>query len=338
MYAPIARRNDADDGSLSKQNIIIIAACCSAGGLLLCYFFYRTIRNCIRSSNPAPLPPVQPLAHHREHTNAIFQDTSSRPVSWLHPLPTPLTDSKTSLLRDESPSLSLPSLISPGQEVLIQPEIRLSLPPRYPGRPGSSSSNISGDTTPNLPASGSSPPLSSNGRSVASIPGRRRPSSMSSAGTTNSRAGRTSLRGLPHGNSTFQIVLPKPISSVQRLTPDSRQSGALDRRSVVDQWLVLGSRSDSKLSTSAVDLRPEDVQQPRPRRPVSMSSAQTLSLLSGHSVVPPVPPLPRQPHSQMGALGTLTSGPERIHDEDYPDSGQPTRTNKPEDIHRLQSK
>ncbi|KAI0082218.1 hypothetical protein K474DRAFT_845848 [Panus rudis PR-1116 ss-1] len=74
-----------DDGGLSTASIIGIAvACGSVGLLILTLFLWRLISRLCRRERPAPLPPVQALAHHREaHVAAFAERNTSRPTTWL---------------------------------------------------------------------------------------------------------------------------------------------------------------------------------------------------------------------------------------------------------------
>ncbi|EFI28647.1 hypothetical protein CC1G_13673 [Coprinopsis cinerea okayama7 len=309
--ADIYYRADDEGEGLSRQNIIIIAACSSAAGLILCYFLYRTIRNCRRSANPAPLPPVQPLAHHREHRVAAHENSLSRPPTWFQPaLPaTHSMGSKASLLGKESPLLSgsapssSVSATESGQEFDLPPvsadssqHLPLPSPSYHGGRPGSSSSYNSSDVSCASPhafplnSPDSAPPMP---RPVADLrygsPARRpRPLSMSSMQSMNSRTSRHTVRGLPHSPyNQVQIVLPTPLAS----TNNSRESLALShRRSIVDSWLLPSSNADSPSDVSG-----ESVQSSRsrkPQRPASMSSLRSALPKNDAHPVPPVPQIP----------------------------------------------
>jgi len=119
----------APDAPPNQTIIIVIATCASAGGLVLTFLLFYTFRRLCSRNKLAPLPPPQPLAHHRERQRAKFEErnatSTSRPTTWhdhdhnpaylTAPRPfgssTPL-GSKTSLLykeSKESPGSSIPS-------------------------------------------------------------------------------------------------------------------------------------------------------------------------------------------------------------------------------------
>ncbi len=68
-------------GGLSTSTIIVIAVVCGAVGILiLTLFLWRLVARLFHREIPAPLPPVQALAHHREAQAAAF---ASRPTTWM---------------------------------------------------------------------------------------------------------------------------------------------------------------------------------------------------------------------------------------------------------------
>lgn len=68
-------------GHLSTSTVIVIAVVCGAVGILiLTLFLWRLVARLFHRDTPAPLPPVQALAHHREAQAAAF---SSRPTTWM---------------------------------------------------------------------------------------------------------------------------------------------------------------------------------------------------------------------------------------------------------------
>lgn len=245
------RDEASPNGGLSRQNIIIIAACASGGGLLLVFFFFRSIRSCLRAGDPAPLPPVQPLAHHREqHLARLEGSMASRPQTWFGPTPPlpPSISSNTSLLGRNSPVLSPSSTGSPlpsSSEIVDLPSPNhLSLPsPSYHADSSSlHSSDASCSPLPSETSSAPAPPRSVSDLRSLHAPNRRtRPLSTSSVGSFNSRTSRNTIRGAPHAPySGVQIVLPTPLSSVnnsrESLSPSRHGSY---RRSVADPWLSI---------------------------------------------------------------------------------------------------
>lgn len=258
---PIYAREESDGPGLSRQNIIIIAVCSGVAAVVLGYFLYRSIRNCCQYVDPAPLPPVQPLAHHRElHVARVEESIASRPQTWYQPNhpATHSVGSKASLLgKSESP------LTSP-QSASTHQHLPLPSPSYRNPRPGSSSSTVTSSdascTSPHsapLSVESAAPPLP---RPITELrsgnpPFRRhRPLSMSSTGSHNTAASRTSrhtLRSVPHAaHSQVQIILPTPLASLNNsreslsLSIRRRQSGSYDRRSVADSWLLIESSAN----------------------------------------------------------------------------------------------
>lgn len=313
MYTPPAHylhvRDDASaNGGLSRQNIIIIAACAGGGGLLLVLFFYHTIRSCMRSGDPAPLPPVQPLAHHRElHLAKIEETLASRPQTWYSSTPPPAPQSigsKTSLLGRNSPALSPSSSASPipfnSQLVDLPSPNHLSLPsPSYHADSSSlHSSDASCSPLPSETSSALALPRSIVDLRSSHTPNRRtRPLSTSSLGSFNSRTSRNTIRGAPHSPySEVQIVLPTPLASVNNsrdsLSPNDPRFGSYTRRSVADPWLSV------ELSSANGNEHPrESLEDPHPtsrrrRRPASLSSLRSEITAQDQPIPPPVPQLP----------------------------------------------
>ncbi|KIY45349.1 hypothetical protein FISHEDRAFT_61088 [Fistulina hepatica ATCC 64428] len=106
-------RSDGSGGGLSHSTIIIIAACASVGAIVFLAFLLRLL--CRRSAlKPAPLPPPQPLAHHRELRVAEIEASKRAIESWGSNAPqtphiySPYSSSNASLLggKDGSPLAS----------------------------------------------------------------------------------------------------------------------------------------------------------------------------------------------------------------------------------------
>jgi hypothetical protein len=219
---------------LSRDSFIIIVVCGVFGVLILLYILRLLIRS-RRRNIATPLPPIQPLAHHREQQipKIEFWQELPRQKFGLHSsrsslLPKPSRPSSFVLVSTDDVSLSPVSPLSPDP------------PPPLPSRSFqdlSSSSFISSET--DLPAT---PPH----QSRQSSPRRPRPlstSSLNTAGTLISRpASRHTLRGVPHAPyNQIQIVLPTPLApslyrraSLQGVLPDP------DRLSTVDMWVPVG--------------------------------------------------------------------------------------------------
>lgn len=74
---------------LGKSTIIIIAVLASVGGIVFILVVYRYVRRRLIRRGSVPLPPVQPIAHHREQQLAQFEDRrflSSSPANTPSPL------------------------------------------------------------------------------------------------------------------------------------------------------------------------------------------------------------------------------------------------------------
>lgn len=271
------RSSDNPHPGLSHQTFIIVVACAAVGGLILVIFLYRAVRSC-RSRNIAPLPPIQPLAHHREHQLAQFEaslraqtyDPSflAAPAPLRSPLDSPSSrGSNISLLGSFSSPNTTYTPTGEGSEELgnltpLEPSTPLAVPhPSFSSSiPGSSSSvNLSDgpmqiDATNGGPwasASTSAPSspskhsksLSRLNRDEQSRPHHHRPLSLaSSLSRINSR------RGLPHGpHSQLQIILPAPLApevAANTTLPSLLESASVaDRTSMVDRWIPAGRDS-----------------------------------------------------------------------------------------------
>ncbi|TFK76885.1 hypothetical protein BDN72DRAFT_830054 [Pluteus cervinus] len=303
--------------SLSQQTLIIIIVCASVGGIIFFVLLYRCLRSRTRSSL-APLPPVQPLAHHREYQVASY--TANRTSTWydphgLPPVVQPFASggdrsSKSSLLGPDTPSVRHPSS-SYGTPEELSALAPLEASPFPTGNPSSASVNSDLDEFGALPRP--RPRSRSASRTGSSTPRRPRPLSTASVG---SAAARNMIRGTPHGpHSQVQIVLPAPLapdlaqfinadSTVSR--PHSRyESDAGDRLSVVDKWLSTGSRSGSSsgsrpsssagdprmsISTASTNSQPSHRVLRRSTSDTAYSPTQTPSPQS--ILAPPVPRIP----------------------------------------------
>ncbi|OCH96610.1 hypothetical protein OBBRIDRAFT_13315 [Obba rivulosa] len=105
MYHHYSRFHKRDDsgGKLSTSTIIIIAVVCGCVVVLVCsLFLFRLIFRICRPRESAPLPPVQPLAHHREQQlTSLSERKSTRPPTFF--------ESDTLLPRPYSRHISNPS-------------------------------------------------------------------------------------------------------------------------------------------------------------------------------------------------------------------------------------
>lgn len=258
-------------GGLGRTTTVIIAVVASVGGIVFILLFTRFIRRRRNRQRATPLPPVQPIAHHREQQIARFEEDSkyslpgtpgsSRPISsWLtSPGPPSGTASDASLIPNKdydfvnASGKSSPSPHRQPSDISLQAR-RIAdqspLPHPTPAFHQSNQRHSSGSserlstvssplTAPESPTTAS---FSHSSHSPLISPPivspRPRPSSMIS---TTSRASRKSqIRGVPHApHSGMQIVLPTPLAP--GLSPyghdgsvGSRASS--HRLSVADQW------------------------------------------------------------------------------------------------------
>lgn len=274
---------------LSQQTLIIIIACAVGGGLILVILLYRATRSC-HSRNVVPLPPIQPLAHQREHQLAQFEasfranDSSflaAPPIPYSPHLGSPSSQgSKTSLLGGSSSPHTSYAPTSEGTEELANlsplepPDSSLSIPHSASSTPGSSSIHLNDSPSRARAATprSHSKSLSRLSRDYHAQSYHHRPLSVSSS---LSRIG--SRRGTPHGpHSQIQIVLPAPLASgIAPSLDDSLRSRPL---STVDRWVPAGRDSIFESFTS----------QAPPRTPRRFSSAH----YTGAEYTPPVPRVP----------------------------------------------
>ncbi|PIL32158.1 hypothetical protein GSI_06864 [Ganoderma sinense ZZ0214-1] len=296
---------------LSSSTIIIIAivAACVAA-LAFALFAWRFFARQFRRSR-VPLPPVQDLAHHREHQAVSFADRSARPTTWVDPLSQKprvysshflsVSGSSASLIRnspDFTPSRgptrenswivedATSSESSPLPTPLMTNDL---LPPNPSFLPGSKNplgsmnsvastsddgiSDVHASPALGVPTSPSDATHSAESSMSSPLPpARPRPprqsrsrtrstSIISSSGTVNSiRSVGNTLRGPAHSiHSSVQIVLPAPLAPQLYSPPEElaigvpgpvRRSASLysttrDRKSVVDQWVMVGSQSQT---------------------------------------------------------------------------------------------
>lgn len=246
---------------MNTDTLLIVVIFSTLGAIVLLFILIRVVKSLSSTSNP--LPPPQPLAHHREQELENFHDSVSlsRPHSWYNldhiSTPQPETiDSESSLLsmgfRTHSHRLSGTDEGGAGDYFSVPPvdySETLAVPnPRFHARPASSSSYASSSEfstpfprsssppgtpppLPPLPSGFSEPPgpmLASRPRistsSMGSFSGRRqRPISMSSMHSIQSKSGR---RGLPHGpHSQMHIILPAPLAPEANPVPGTQSQG-----------------------------------------------------------------------------------------------------------------
>jgi hypothetical protein len=101
MIVPSGQSKD----KLSTTTIVIIAVVGFLGALVFTIVLWRLFTRCFKRRKPAPLPPIQDLAHRREQQLAAF--TANRQTQWLDPSDPMLqrhasfqTGSSVSLLRN----------------------------------------------------------------------------------------------------------------------------------------------------------------------------------------------------------------------------------------------
>nr|VWP00608.1 Autophagy protein 16 [Ganoderma boninense] len=303
------------DGLSSSTIITIAVVAASVVILAFALFAWRFFARQFRRSR-VPLPPVQDLAHHREHQAVSFADRSARPTTWVDPLSQKpriysshflsVSGSSASLIRnspDFTPSRgptrenswivedATSSESSPLPTPLMANDLLPPNPSFLPGKKnllGSMNSVAStsddgiseahgypalgvptspSDATHSAESSMSSPLPPARPRPPRQSRSRTRPMSIiSSSGTVNSiHSVANTLRGPAHSiHSSVQIVLPAPLAPQLYSPPEElvegvprtvRRSASLysstgDRKSVVDQWVMVGSRSQTFASAS----------------------------------------------------------------------------------------
>jgi len=277
-------------------NTIIIAACSAFGGLVLLFVVFIFIR-AKRRYSPVPLPPKQPLAHHREQQLAQLSERTgpSRPATWYNqPLLTPnglphamsqASGSSASLLPNGNTSSNghSPGVSEIGSP-METPFYTDMIPPvpSFHAHPASSSSSIASSDA------GREVPISPSSSLPVPTPRPRASSSYSRVSRASSNSGNVTprstgaTRGVPHSRySTVQIILPTPLASqVQPYMPgqdpanQSRRSTITDgsrdrssRYSMVDKWTPATTRTidkERRRSVSAAD----------PRTPANVRNSQ----------------------------------------------------------------
>ncbi|KAI0048408.1 hypothetical protein FA95DRAFT_1558058 [Auriscalpium vulgare] len=216
---------------LAHTTTIIIAVVASFAGLVFVLILWRTLSRCSSRRRAVPLPPVQPLAHQREHQLAAFNaegKPDSRPQTWYSDQPTVSYrhSSKASLLPHlhSGPSREPSTRTQETLDTAESPSAPLALNPPNPAfgavsPPSASSSSLSSSAehaSPSTPGTGAllSPSASSaSTHTRARTRSASRPFSMLSTSTSGTARSRTPIRGAPHGpHSNVQIVLPAPLA------------------------------------------------------------------------------------------------------------------------------
>lgn len=242
----------AGDGGLSTSSIVIIVVVSvSVLILALILFLWRVIYRTFSRNQPAPLPPVQPLARQREQHLAAFSDKyASRPSTFFeyegsqagHSTTRLLSGgaSASSLLRDSyavSSKASLngegsygsrgPTPLSADDDVAAPDgtgdlEAQNGVVPPSPSIPFSDAMSAESHTTSEStrPLAGASEDIYAAHRRVPRArsgvrPSISRPASVASSVRTDhtSRSKSSTIRGAPHSiHSNVQIVLPAPLA------------------------------------------------------------------------------------------------------------------------------
>ncbi|KAI5898673.1 uncharacterized protein SCHCODRAFT_02612816, partial [Schizophyllum commune H4-8] len=314
---------------LSRDNLIIAASCGAVGGLILLAGLVRCIQLARQRArrNKAPLPPPQPLAHHRQRKDTLV---AARIASQYT-----VSVSDASLLAPPSPSRhdSLgpsESGASSDEGSLYQPPMDANdttLPPHPPFSSGQSSS---GHDTPPSP----SPSSTYSARPRPRFISHTRPTSTASGSTTFSR---TSRAMGPRG-SQIQIVLPAPLAPGAYPAELRGSMYSVSDASIADKWVPAPYRHDgvepsrqssssvgsmstmshlapsaSHRSTSSTRRSPSRSRSPGPS---SLSNSTEASPYSSPS--PDLPPVPRVPsmYVRSGTYPPLTVPGEDLRRDD----------------------
>ncbi|KAF8973782.1 hypothetical protein BDZ97DRAFT_1912243 [Flammula alnicola] len=300
---------------MKRDTIIIVAIASAFGALVLVVSLFRFIHQ--RSAKSNPLPPVQPLAHHREHQLAKLENsTLPRSQTWYDQnhlsAPQPFGSisprgSRASLLpKNTSPTESESAASSPG----LDQSLPIPTHSFNTARPNSSSSLGSSDPGHSPQVIFGDPLTLPRVRSVSSSPSparRSRPLSTSSSHSTlYSKTSRNTLRGTPHSpHSQILIVLPAPLSQElsSSASGDQRRLSRIDsvpyddhRTSVVDRWVSGTIHSEHAVPPADPPSSPNLLTKQRgSRRAVSASASPSFASSHDNSMELPTPPVPRVP-------------------------------------------
>jgi len=320
-YHSFALRAEDDEDSSSNPPVVAIAVSVSVGSIILIVVIYRLLRGFFHKKLH-PLPPPQPLAHHR----AQFleqNDSASRPSTGysVHQssYPKSLTlnmssaqGSTSSLIASRSLSATRASPVPSVGDMshYFASEHTPPLPARIPV---SSSKEPFPSSIPDTPPSPGTDPSFYSPSAIPRPGSRSRPVSAGSSLTAQVRASRRisssssiRVRCAPHSpHSGVQVVLPAPLAptlyptasgtppSTPGGTAGDRRSFSGHRMSLVDAWAPVpyrGVRPEKSLESS---LRHERPVSSRSRSSSVHSRNPTTSSSSGdHSQQAPVPPMP----------------------------------------------
>lgn len=242
---------------MNTDTLIIIVIFSIIGGIFSLFVLIRIVKALYSTSNP--LPPPQPLAHHREHDLARFHNGYAYQLNQLSSTSLGRSNIATSATTTYNPRLSESgglesSLLVPAVDELGCYE-ELPAPPNHLGRPSSSSSQGSALTGHTSLERGV--PMTTSGPGPVPFPrprvssSRPRPLSVSSTFTTSTGTGLnhsiaghsrprldSGRRGLPHGpHSQVQIILPAPL--------DPETAGGIDHGSIPQRESISLSRPHS---------------------------------------------------------------------------------------------
>ncbi|KIJ68759.1 hypothetical protein HYDPIDRAFT_25012 [Hydnomerulius pinastri MD-312] len=331
----VYRRGTSSSGSFSRTTTIIIIVVCIVACLMILFALFRFLHRSWGQTS-TPLPPRQPIAHHREQQLSEFAERSGRPTSWFDPtnLSAPLglspAGSDSSLLHTKegegfsshrtSPNLPdngyyprTPQCSSPlpyGPDDLQMPNPSFG----EGSRRNSSSSMGSNSSMPPSVSARSSPTQASFTRPIPRQP-RPRPLSMMSTNSVRSTSNRNTIVGVPHGpHSQVKIVLPSPLAPalhpyITRSGPDVGFSGSDNlsgsvRNSVVDMWAPTLHRSASSDYIGPTGVHPTG----RSSNPSLPSRLRTVS-----SNIDSAPPS----SYPLSPLASPPFSPERVSEDGY---------------------
>jgi len=291
------RRRAAGHGGLTNDQIIIVVVVSLVGTLVLVAILYRLARYIRGGSRAVPLPPIQPLAHHRErqlsrlsriHRPSTYFDSEFLPVPTLgrNMSNSSFHGSKTSLVSESSPD-----------DDLRKPHLQLK---------SSSSSSFDFDQPLDTPSTSLSSGTKPRHNSISSSAraGSTRPRTLSVYSTSSvamsRRQSTSTLKGTPHSRprSQVQIVLPAPLAPGMLENSQSFYG----EFSMLDSWAPAPSRS--------LSVREQRVQSPHSGHVARRASSASYSLPhAARPLGPSPPPVPRIP-------SIYNTQPTTIHEED----------------------
>lgn len=325
---------------VNHTTTVIIVVLCVLAGMSILFGLFRFLRHRL-ARRSTPLPPVQPIAHHRKQrltefagrpTMSSTYSLSSRlsPSIELSPAasdPSFLTSkydqtfySQSSLyLADKSDGQAAPPSPANDEEVLPMPNPAFNHARRF-----SSSSSGSVSSTP--PAASVSSHSPSQATLIHPYSRHTGPALAASSASIRSRSsGRSTIVGAPHGPfSQVRLVLPAPLapslhpylsgSDVSRLGVNAETSM---RPTMVDMWASPLHRSVSsehiRSNSPAISATYRHGSSPsRPRQRTSSCHTPSLSSYSSAVGSPPVPPIPSHYRQLNGASDVIQ------HQQDLP--------------------